>query len=205
MTGYRVAGGRADRAAAAHPNPGRPLLHRLNRTEYANAIRDLLALDIDARVAAAGGRLRLRLRQHRRRAGRVAGAAWSGIWRPRTRSARWRSATPTIAPGSETYRVRQDLSQDRHIEGLPLGTVGGLRRAPHLPARRRVHVQGEAVPQQLGTPRGARVRASARDRGRRAACASWRRSAVTRISPSVRQADCHRRRASTRAYESACR
>ena len=30
-----------------------------------------------------------------------------------------------IAPGSETWRIRQDLSQDQHIEGLPLGTVGG--------------------------------------------------------------------------------
>ena len=37
-----------DRAALARPNPGRSPLHRLNRTEYANAIRDLLALDIDA-------------------------------------------------------------------------------------------------------------------------------------------------------------
>jgi hypothetical protein len=37
-----------DRAAALKPNPGRPALHRLNRAEYANAIRDLLALDIDA-------------------------------------------------------------------------------------------------------------------------------------------------------------
>src|SRR5271163_1905414 len=36
-----------DRAAAAKPNPGRFILHRLNRTEYANAIRDLLALDVD--------------------------------------------------------------------------------------------------------------------------------------------------------------
>jgi len=36
-----------DRYAAAKPNPGRPLLHRLNRTEYANAIRDLLALNVD--------------------------------------------------------------------------------------------------------------------------------------------------------------
>src|SRR6185312_16978726 len=36
-----------DRAAAAKPDPGRYLLHRLNRTEYGNAIRDLLALDID--------------------------------------------------------------------------------------------------------------------------------------------------------------
>ena len=37
-----------DRAAAAHPNPGRPAsLHRLNRTEYANAVRDLLGVEID--------------------------------------------------------------------------------------------------------------------------------------------------------------
>ena len=38
-----------DRAAAAHPNPGRPAIHRLNRTEYVNAIRDLLGLEVDAR------------------------------------------------------------------------------------------------------------------------------------------------------------
>ena len=31
-----------------NPNPGRPALHRVNRTEYANAVRDLLALDVDA-------------------------------------------------------------------------------------------------------------------------------------------------------------
>ncbi|MBI2822694.1 MAG: DUF1592 domain-containing protein [Acidobacteria bacterium] len=36
-----------DRTAAANPNPGRTAVHRLNRTEYGNAIRDLLALDID--------------------------------------------------------------------------------------------------------------------------------------------------------------
>ena len=36
-----------DEAAARNPNPGRPILHRLNRTEYRNAIRDLLGLDVD--------------------------------------------------------------------------------------------------------------------------------------------------------------
>jgi hypothetical protein len=39
--------GERDRLADARPNPGRPTLHRLNRAEYANAIRDLLALDVD--------------------------------------------------------------------------------------------------------------------------------------------------------------
>ena len=38
-----------DRAAAAHPNPGRPAVHRLNRAEYTNAIRDLLGVEIDGR------------------------------------------------------------------------------------------------------------------------------------------------------------
>ena len=36
-----------DRAAAANPNPGRPLLHRMNRAEYRNAVRDLLGFDVD--------------------------------------------------------------------------------------------------------------------------------------------------------------
>jgi hypothetical protein len=35
-----------DKYAAAHPNPGRPAIHRLNRAEYSNAVRDLLAVDI---------------------------------------------------------------------------------------------------------------------------------------------------------------
>ena len=38
---------RLDAEAALHPNPGRAALHRLNRSEYGNAIRDLLALDVD--------------------------------------------------------------------------------------------------------------------------------------------------------------
>ena len=39
--------GERDRLVDVRPNPGRPTLHRLNRAEYGNAIRDLLALDID--------------------------------------------------------------------------------------------------------------------------------------------------------------
>ena len=37
-----------DKAAASHPNPGRPAIHRLNRAEYSNAVRDLLGVDIQA-------------------------------------------------------------------------------------------------------------------------------------------------------------
>ena len=41
--------------SSARRTAGRPLLHRLNRTEYANAIRDLLGLDVDGGVSAAAG------------------------------------------------------------------------------------------------------------------------------------------------------
>ena len=67
-----------DRAAAAHPNPGRPAdLHRLNRTEYANAVRDLLGVEIDADGDAAARRAGVRVRHQRRRALDGAGAARS--------------------------------------------------------------------------------------------------------------------------------
>ena len=57
----------------------------------------------------------------------------SGIWRRRARSARWRSATRTRGPAGETFRIRQDASQDIHIEGLPVGTVGGILAKTTLP------------------------------------------------------------------------
>jgi cytochrome c5 len=115
-----------DRGAAAHPHPGRPaLLHRLNRAEYTNAVRDLLALDVNVasllppddsaygfdNIADALGVSPLLLERYLAAADRVSALAMGDT---------------EVSPGSETYRVRQDLSQDQHIEGLPLGTVGGI-------------------------------------------------------------------------------
>ncbi len=51
-----------DRAAAAKPNPGSTGLHRLNRTEYTNAIRDLLAIDVDAAYHSSRRRFQRRVR-----------------------------------------------------------------------------------------------------------------------------------------------
>jgi hypothetical protein len=109
---------------ASDPYAGRPILHRLNRAEYANAVRDLLALDIDAgsllppddsafgfdNVSDALG-VSPSLQEHYLDAALKIGALAVG--------------DPKIAPGSETWRIRQDLSQDEHVNGLPLGTVGG--------------------------------------------------------------------------------
>jgi mono/diheme cytochrome c family protein len=113
-----------DRAARVHPHPGRPLLHRLNRTEYANAVRDLLALDVDAasllppddsaygfdNVADVLGVSPSLQERYLSAAETVSALAVGDMHQP------------TV---TDTYTVRQDLSQNQHIEGLPLGTMGG--------------------------------------------------------------------------------
>jgi hypothetical protein len=114
-----------DRAAVARPNPGHPVLHRLNRAEYANAIRDLLGLDVDAtpllppddsafgfdNVSDVLNTSPALLQAYLAAARKISAVA---------------VGDPRIRAGSDTYSVGQDLSQDEHLEGLPLGTVGGL-------------------------------------------------------------------------------
>jgi Protein of unknown function (DUF1592)/Protein of unknown function (DUF1588)/Protein of unknown function (DUF1587)/Protein of unknown function (DUF1585)/Protein of unknown function (DUF1595)/Cytochrome C oxidase, cbb3-type, subunit III len=114
-----------DRVAAANPNPGPSLLRRLNRAEYANAIRDLLAVDVDVasllppdnaaygfdNIADVLGVSPSLQERYLAAAEKISALA---------------IGDPAEGPASDTYRVRQDLSQNRHLEGLPLGTVGGL-------------------------------------------------------------------------------
>jgi len=115
-----------DQTAEARPNPGRPLLHRLNRAEYKNAIRDLLALDVDVATLlppddSAYGFDNI---------SDVLGVSPSLQERYLTAAgkiSRLAVGDRSMRPGSDTYRVPQDLSQNQHIEGLPLGTVGGLQ------------------------------------------------------------------------------
>ncbi|MDP3069564.1 MAG: DUF1592 domain-containing protein [Opitutaceae bacterium] len=114
-----------DRAAAAQPNPGRTdTFRRLNRTEYQNAIRDLLGVAIDATALlpneepshgfdnVAVGNLSPTLLD------RYVSAA--------QKIARLAVGTPRKAPGGDTFRVRPDVTQEEHVEGLPLGTRGGI-------------------------------------------------------------------------------
>jgi Protein of unknown function (DUF1592)/Protein of unknown function (DUF1588)/Protein of unknown function (DUF1587)/Protein of unknown function (DUF1585)/Protein of unknown function (DUF1595)/Cytochrome C oxidase, cbb3-type, subunit III len=114
-----------DRAAAAKPNPGRAAMHRLNRSEYANAIRDLLALDVDATAllppddeSSGFDNIADVLRMSPSLMERYLSASWN--------ISRQAVGNMNIAPETATYRVRPDLSQDQHIEGLPLGTRGGI-------------------------------------------------------------------------------
>ena len=118
--------GELDRAAAAAPNPGRPVLHRLNRAEYANAIRDVLAVDVDVASMlppddSAYGFDNI---------SDVLGVSPSLQERYLTAAKKVSALAvgdTSMAAGSETYRIRQDLSQDQHLDGLPLGTIGGIQ------------------------------------------------------------------------------
>jgi mono/diheme cytochrome c family protein len=114
-----------DRAAAAKPNPGHAVMHRLNRAEYANAIRDLLGLDVDATAllppddeSSGFDNIADVLRMSPSLMERYLSASWN--------ISREAAGNMNIAPATATYRVRPDLSQDQHIEGLPLGTRGGI-------------------------------------------------------------------------------
>jgi Protein of unknown function (DUF1592)/Protein of unknown function (DUF1588)/Protein of unknown function (DUF1585)/Protein of unknown function (DUF1595)/Protein of unknown function (DUF1587) len=112
-----------DAASANHPNPGRTdTLRRLNRTEYQNAIRDLLALDIDAAALLPKDEV-----------GHGFDNVTVGTLSP-TLLDRYISAAQKISrlavgtprrPGGDTIRVRADVTQEGHVEGLPIGTRGG--------------------------------------------------------------------------------
>jgi hypothetical protein len=121
-----------DRAAAATPNPGHPSIHRLNRAEYANAIHDLLALDVDATAllppddeSNGFDNIADVLRMSPSLMERYLSASWN--------ISREAVGEMSIASSTITYRVRPDLSQDQHIEGLPLGTRGGMSVKHYFP------------------------------------------------------------------------
>jgi hypothetical protein len=114
-----------DQSATLHPRPGRATVHRLNRTEYANAIRDLLALEVDATAllppddeSSGFDNIADVLNVPPSLMERYLSASWN--------ISRAAVGNPGIAPSTAIYRVRPDLSQDQHIDGMPLGTRGGI-------------------------------------------------------------------------------
>src|SRR5262245_38135763 len=124
--------GELDRKAATRISPGSVVLHRLNRTEYANVVRDLLDLDVDVTTllppddAAHGfdnvaGSLTISptlLEAYTTAAARISRMA-VGYWK---------------SPTEMTYAAPGDTSQNMHIEGLPLGTRGGMMARHIFPA-----------------------------------------------------------------------
>jgi mono/diheme cytochrome c family protein len=142
-----------DRQAAARPNPGSPVVHRLNRAEYGNAIRDLLAIEIDgnsllpADDSAYGFdnvsdvlTVSPSLQERYLAAARTISALAVGDSR--------------VAPSAATYRIRQDRSQNQHVEGLALGTVGGTLVHHNFPLDGEYLLQATFFRTNLGMMRG---------------------------------------------------
>src|SRR5687767_6538002 len=121
-----------DRAAEQNLNPGRTeTFRRLNRTEYRNAIRDLLAVEIDAAALLP-----------KDEAGHGFDNVTVGTLSP-TLLDRYVAAAQKVSAlavgsvrrtGGETFRIRPDVTQEDHVEGLPLGTRGGTLISHSFPA-----------------------------------------------------------------------
>ncbi len=114
-----------DQANAAHPEPGRSALHRLNRTEYANAIRDLLGLKVDV-TALLPADDESNGFDNIAEVLRVSPSLLESYLTASREISSLAVGDPKIGPISDSIQVPPDLAQDEHIEGLPLGTRGGI-------------------------------------------------------------------------------
>lgn len=121
-----------DAAAAAHPNPGRTdTFRRLNRAEYRNAIRDLLALDVDVNALlpsddASHGFDNVTVAE-----------LWPTLLERYVNAARKISrlalGTPVRSPGGDTVTMPPDLTEEQPFDGFPLGTRGGAKVSYEFP------------------------------------------------------------------------
>ena len=114
-----------DRAADAKPDPGRTeALHRLNRAEYRNAVRDLLALDIDVSAMLPADDVSYGFDN-------IAGVQrMSPTLMERYLAAAQKISSVAVgasprAATTETFLVPPELQQNARVEGLPFGTRGG--------------------------------------------------------------------------------
>ena len=128
-----------DQAAAARPDPGRPAIQRLNRLEYANAVRDLLALDIDSETLLLADDAAFGF-DNVGDALTVSPALLERYLLAAQKISRLAIGDTTMRPAVETYNLRRLLRQnDRMGEELPFGSRGGASIRHYFP------VDGEYV------------------------------------------------------------
>jgi hypothetical protein len=118
--------------AHARPNLAMPRLHRLNRTEYQNTVRDLLGLDIDVSQLLPADDVS---RGFDNQAGTLtfSPALLDAYLSAAGRISRTALGTAT-ATTQASYRVADDTTQNYHVDGLPFGTRGGLTVEHTFPA-----------------------------------------------------------------------
>ena len=113
-----------DRAATSNPNPGRTeTFRRLNRTEYQNTIRDLLAVEVDVDSLLPADQL-----SHGFDNITVADLSPSHLNRyvsAAQKISRIAVGRAPRTPGGDIFRIRPDVTQDTHLDGSPIGTRGG--------------------------------------------------------------------------------
>ena len=124
-----------DRAAAATPDPGRTsTVHRMNRTEYRNAIRDLLALDLDVTPLLPGDETSDTGFDNNADVLSISTAQLERYLSAARTITRLATGLPPTGPGFETFDVPLLLLQDeRQSEDLPLGSRGGVAIPYHFP------------------------------------------------------------------------
>ncbi len=129
-----------DRAVTANPDPGRTeSFRRLNRTEYQNAIRDLLALDMD--ITALLPRDDASYGFDNVNAGTLNPTLMERYLAAAQKISRLAVGSRLPAPGSRVVIVPPDRTQETHVEGLPFGTRGGTLVSHTFPADGEYEIQ----------------------------------------------------------------
>jgi hypothetical protein len=123
-----------DRVAATKPNPGRVAVHRLNRVEYANAIRDLLGLEVDSRSLLPADDSNQESFDNIASVLSVSPVLLEGYLSAASRVSRIAVGDPAMAPVVDTYQIPKALVQDdRTRDDLPFGSQGGAVVRHHFP------------------------------------------------------------------------
>ena len=124
-----------DRAAEAKPNPGRIGIHRLNRAEYANAVRDLLGLEVDGRALLIADDAGNHGFDNIAGALSVSPALLERYMSAARKISRRAVGDSAIVPGFETYDVPKMLVQDDRVsDDLPFGSRGGIAIRHYFPS-----------------------------------------------------------------------
>jgi len=122
-----------DQAAALDPNPGRPALHRLNRTEYANSVRDLLGVTVDVSPLLPTDDMSHGF-DNMADVLSLSPALMEGYIRAAGKISREAVGDPQALALTHTYSIPRVLSQMRHVDGTPIGTRGGMAVVHDFPA-----------------------------------------------------------------------
>src|SRR5262245_21756211 len=116
-----------DREATVHVNPGRVVIHRLNRSEYANAVRDLLGVEVDSRSVLPGDDADQHGFENIAGVLSVSPALFERYVASAKMIGRLAIGDPETPPVFQTYQTPKLVAQDdRADEDLPFGSRGGL-------------------------------------------------------------------------------